>query len=151
MRMQKRQFRIGELAKNLGVERFVVRFWEKEFDLKPSRSDGGQRFYEEQDLETLQFIKDLLYEKGFTISGAKKVLETSTPTITAASKTEIAQSDPLSSSVAHSIDETPTATSHATRTTQELTAPQLTTTHHEIFIAQCKQLREQLIKLHEIL
>ena len=74
MRMQKRQFRIGELAKHLGVEKFVVRFWEKEFGLKPSRSDGGQRFYEEKDLEKLQLIKTLLYDKGFTISGAKKVL-----------------------------------------------------------------------------
>src|SRR3990172_4179974 len=75
MRMQKRQFRIGELAKHLGVEKFVVRFWEKEFDLKPTRSEGGQRFYEEKDLEKLQMIKSLLYEEGFTISGAKKILK----------------------------------------------------------------------------
>ena len=75
MRMQKRQFRIGELAETLGVERFVVRFWEKEFGLKPTRSDGGQRFYEEKDLETLQAIKELLYERGFTIAGAKKHLK----------------------------------------------------------------------------
>lgn len=75
MRMQKRQFRIGELAKHLGVEKFVVRFWEKEFNLKPTRSEGGQRFYEEKDLEKLQLIKTLLYEEGFTISGAKKILK----------------------------------------------------------------------------
>jgi DNA-binding transcriptional MerR regulator len=75
MRIQKRQFRIGELAKHLGVERFVVRFWEKEFNLTPVRSDGGQRFYEEKDLNTMQLIKTLLYDKGFTISGAKKVLK----------------------------------------------------------------------------
>jgi DNA-binding transcriptional MerR regulator len=74
MRMQKRQFRIGELAKHLGVERFVVRFWEREFDLRPTRSDGGQRFYEEKDLQKLQMIKDLLYEQGLTIAGAKKLL-----------------------------------------------------------------------------
>lgn len=75
MRMQKRQFRIGELAKHLGVEKFVVRFWEKEFGLKPTRSEGGQRFYEEHDLEHLQLIKELLYDQGFTISGAKKMLK----------------------------------------------------------------------------
>lgn len=74
MRMQPRQFRIGELAKNLGVERFVVRFWEKEFGLSPARSEGGQRFYEEKDLEKLQRIKKLLYEDGLTITGAKKIL-----------------------------------------------------------------------------
>jgi DNA-binding transcriptional MerR regulator len=77
MRMQKRQFRIGELAQALGVERFVVRFWEKEFGLRPTRSDGGQRFYEEKDLETLQFIKELLYDKGLTIAGAKRILKES--------------------------------------------------------------------------
>ncbi|MGB8367075.1 MAG: MerR family transcriptional regulator [Candidatus Babeliales bacterium] len=74
--MKKRKFRIGELAKQLQVERFVVRFWEKEFSLKTSRSTGGQRFYEEKDLEAFKYIKELLYEKGFTISGAKKQLKT---------------------------------------------------------------------------
>jgi DNA-binding transcriptional MerR regulator len=88
MRMQKRQFRIGELAKHLGVERFVVRFWEREFGLKPTRSDGGQRFYEERDLEKLQVIKDLLYDKGLTIAGAKRMLESEVqPLIVASQKT----------------------------------------------------------------
>ncbi len=75
MKMQKRQFRIGQLADLLGVERFVVRFWEKEFKLGPNRSHGGQRFYEEKDLNTFQAIKKLLYEEGFTIAGAKKKLK----------------------------------------------------------------------------
>lgn len=86
MRMQKRQFRIGELAKHLGVEKFVVRFWEKEFGLKPARSEGGQRFYEEKDLEKLKLIKSLLYEEGFTISGAKKILNEKNQTRVIASK-----------------------------------------------------------------
>lgn len=75
MKMQKRQFRIGELAKRLGVERFVLRFWEKEFDFSTSRSTGGQRFYEEKDYERFQKIKELLYEKKFTIAGAKRQLK----------------------------------------------------------------------------
>lgn len=75
MKMQKRQFRIGQLAENLGVERFVVRFWEREFKLACDRSDGGQRFYDEQDLALFKAIKELLYDKGFTISGAKKQLK----------------------------------------------------------------------------
>ncbi len=74
MRMQPRQFRIGELAQALGVERFVVRFWEKEFGLRSTRSEGGQRFYEERDLTTFKLIKKLLYEDGLTIAGAKKVM-----------------------------------------------------------------------------
>jgi DNA-binding transcriptional MerR regulator len=87
MKMQKRQFRIGELASHLGVERFVVRFWEKEFGLKPTRSQGGQRFYEEKDVEKFIHIKDLLYAQGFTISGAKKALKESSIPITLAQKT----------------------------------------------------------------
>lgn len=74
MRMQKRKFRIGHLAQHLAVERFVIRFWEKEFDIKPTRSDGGQRFYDEHDLSMFQQIKELLYKRGFTIAGAKKQL-----------------------------------------------------------------------------
>jgi DNA-binding transcriptional MerR regulator len=74
MRMQKKRFRIGELAKHLEVEKFVVRFWEKEFNLKPHRSEGKQRFYEEKDIERFKHIKSLLYEGGFTIAGAKKHL-----------------------------------------------------------------------------
>jgi DNA-binding transcriptional MerR regulator len=76
MRMQKRTFRIGYLARHLAVERFVIRFWEKEFNIKPTRSEGGQRFYDEHDLATFIEIKDLLYKRGFTIAGAKKQLET---------------------------------------------------------------------------
>jgi len=77
MKMKKRKFRIGELAKQLDVERFVVRFWEKEFHLKTDRSDGGQRFYSEDDLITFITIKTLLYEQGFTITGAKQQLKES--------------------------------------------------------------------------
>lgn len=76
MRMEKRKFRIGELAQQLSVERFVIRFWEKEFGVKTTRSHGGQRFYDEDDLAIFTQIKDLLYNQGFTISGAKKQLGT---------------------------------------------------------------------------
>lgn len=75
MRMQKRQFRIGELAKHLNVKKFVIRFWEKEFALRATRSDGGQRFYNEDDIHSFCIIKSLLYEQGFTIAGARKHLQ----------------------------------------------------------------------------
>jgi DNA-binding transcriptional MerR regulator len=74
MRMEKRTFRIGELAKLLDVKRFVIRFWEKEFDLSSTRSEGGQRFYTTTDLNTFKSIKELLYYKGYTIAGARKAL-----------------------------------------------------------------------------
>src|SRR5260221_8847255 len=75
MKMQKRKFRIGELALKLELERFVVRFWEKEFSIKTKRSQGSQRFYDENDLKKFELIKRLLYEEGFTIVGAKKRLK----------------------------------------------------------------------------
>ncbi|MGC2310618.1 MAG: MerR family transcriptional regulator [Candidatus Babeliaceae bacterium] len=75
MKMEKRKFRIGELAKFLSVDRFVIRFWEKAFGIKASRSDGGQRCYHEKDIRKFEAIKDLLYTKGYTIAGAKKALK----------------------------------------------------------------------------
>lgn len=71
----KEQFRIGALAQKLGVERFVIRFWEKEFNITSERSHGGQRFYTKKDFEKFKKIKELLYEKGFTIAGAKKIFK----------------------------------------------------------------------------
>lgn len=93
MKMQKRQFRIGQLAKHLGVERFVVRFWEKEFNVKSHRSEGGQRFYEEKDVATFKKIKKLLYEDGFTITGAKKLLKQKDHPIIGSQKTTLEQNE----------------------------------------------------------
>lgn len=75
MKIERRKFRIGELAKQLEVERFVIRFWEREFKVKSTRSAGMQRFYDEHDLKIFFTIKKLLYEEGFTIAGAKKQLK----------------------------------------------------------------------------
>ena len=73
--MSKRQYRIGDVAKELKLKKFVLRFWEKELNLTPHRSVGGQRFYEEEDFETFKLIKSLLYDRKFTLAGAKKELE----------------------------------------------------------------------------
>jgi DNA-binding transcriptional MerR regulator len=68
-------FRIGEVSKLLGVEPYVVRFWEAEFPiLAPKKSDSGQRLFRREDVEILLEIKRLLYEKKFTIEGARKFL-----------------------------------------------------------------------------
>lgn len=94
MRMDRRKFRIGELAEELKIKKFVIRFWEKEFDLQSDRSDGGQRFYTYDDLQTFQTIKNLLYNQKFTIPGAKKqlkVFQEEKIEINPATKTEIVQ------------------------------------------------------------
>lgn len=75
MKMSKRQYRIGELAKELKLKKFVLRFWEKELNLVSNRSTGGQRFYQEEDFATFKLIKTLLYDRKFTLAGARKELE----------------------------------------------------------------------------
>ena len=75
MKMSKRHYRIGELAEALNLENFVIRFWEKELGIKSYRSKGGQRFYEDKDFQKFALVKELLYNKKFTLAGAKKELE----------------------------------------------------------------------------
>jgi len=71
----KEYFRIGEVSKILGVDPYVVRYWESEFkSIKPIRTQSDQRLFRRKDLEELLLIKSLLYSDKFTISGAKKQL-----------------------------------------------------------------------------
>jgi DNA-binding transcriptional MerR regulator len=93
MKMREKRFRIGQLADKIGVERFVIRFWEKEFNLKAQRSPGGQRFYGQKDYQTFAAIKKLLYEDGFTIAGAKQHLGAKAKVnVVASHKTELSTS-----------------------------------------------------------
>lgn len=96
MKMQKKQFRIGTLAEELGLEKFVVRFWEKEFDIKSSRSSGGQRYYTLADVEKFKHIKELLYTKKFTIAGAKKALCNNPNKVVGSHKTTLESDNNLS-------------------------------------------------------
>lgn len=68
-------FKIGEVSEILGVQPYVVRFWETEFHLTPAKNRSKHRVYKRQDLETLIEIKRLLYEERFTIEGAQKKLK----------------------------------------------------------------------------
>ena len=68
-------FRIGEVCKLIKLEPYVLRFWETEFPmLSPTKGANGRRMYRKKDVELLFMIKALLYEQGFTIAGARKVL-----------------------------------------------------------------------------
>jgi DNA-binding transcriptional MerR regulator len=72
-------FRIGEVAHLAGIKPYVLRFWETEFSsLGPKKSGTGQRLYRRKDVELVLEIKDLLYQRRFTIEGARKHLETRT-------------------------------------------------------------------------
>lgn len=71
----KRYFRIGEASRIIGVEPYVLRYWESEFSqVRPERADSNQRTYQREDLENLLTVKKLLYEEKMTIEGAKRRL-----------------------------------------------------------------------------
>lgn len=72
---EKIYFKIGEVSEIVGVEPYVLRYWETEFDLlKPSKAPSKHRLYKKRDVELLLDIKRLLYTEGFTIEGARKKL-----------------------------------------------------------------------------
>ena len=69
-------FRIGEVARLCRLPAYVLRFWETEFpQLKPVKSNTGQRMYRQRDVENVLRIKKLLYQEGFTIAGARQQLK----------------------------------------------------------------------------
>src|SRR3954447_5494440 len=73
-------FKIGEVSELLGVEAYVLRYWEGEFpSLAPKKSGTGHRLYRRKDVELLLRIKHLLYEKRFTIEGARQSLQSDSP------------------------------------------------------------------------
>ncbi len=75
-------FRIGEVARLCRLPAYVLRFWETEFaQLRPSKSNTGQRMYRRREVEMALRIKELLYEEGFTIAGARQHLRTESKAI----------------------------------------------------------------------
>ena len=73
---EKVYFRIGEVSILVGVDPHVLRYWESEFSvIRPFRGKSKQRLYRRQDVENLLFIKTLLHDEGYTISGARKLLK----------------------------------------------------------------------------
>ena len=72
----KRYFTIGEVSELCEVKPHVLRYWETEFpSLKPVKRRGNRRYYQRHDVLTIRQIRSLLYEQGFTITGARQRLE----------------------------------------------------------------------------
>lgn len=71
----KRYFTIGEASELCAVKPHVLRYWELEFpQIKPVKRRGNRRYYQRKDLEAIRTIRGLLYDRGFTVSGAKQQL-----------------------------------------------------------------------------
>ena len=76
----KQYFKIGEASEIVGVDAHVLRYWEAEFKIvKPLRAGSRQRLYRRQDLESLLRIRELLYDQGYTIAGARQALKSVAP------------------------------------------------------------------------
>lgn len=72
----KRYFTIGEVGELCGVKPHVLRYWEQEFtQLRPVKRRGNRRYYQHHEVLMIRRIRDLLYEQGFTISGARNKLQ----------------------------------------------------------------------------
>ncbi len=81
----KRYFTIGEVSDLCGVKPHVLRYWEQEFaQLKPVKRRGNRRYYQHHEVLLIRRIRELLYEQGFTISGARNKLDTQSLQSTAA-------------------------------------------------------------------
>jgi DNA-binding transcriptional MerR regulator len=86
----KRYFTIGEVSELCGVKPYVLRYWEQEFtQLKPMKRRGNRRYYQHHEVLLVRRIRDLLYDQGFTISGARNQLSDPTPSSTASAEDEM--------------------------------------------------------------
>ena len=90
----KRYFTIGEVSELCGVKPHVLRYWEQEFtQLKPVKRRGNRRYYQHHEVLLIRRIRELLYEQGFTISGARNKLDS-----------RMGQGDEIGAEMADSVD-----------------------------------------------
>jgi DNA-binding transcriptional MerR regulator len=90
----KRYFTIGEVAELCGVKPHVLRYWEQEFtQLRPMKRRGNRRYYQHHEVLMIRRIRDLLYDQGFTISGARNRLQEPAQPAREEAVSEAAQAD----------------------------------------------------------
>src|SRR5687768_5208121 len=112
-------FKIGEVCEITDTQPYVLRYWESEFPaLAPAKNSSGQRIYRRRDIETVLRIKQLLYEEGFTIAGAKKRLEVEMSGRSETPSPDVA-ADVSAGSAAPAAPKEPTATTVALRQVRE--------------------------------
>lgn len=102
----KRYFTIGEVSELCGVKPHVLRYWEQEFtQLKPVKRRGNRRYYQHHEVLLIRKIRELLYEQGFTISGARNRLDGQEPVEAAATNNTVAEPmQAIAAAFTHSVD-----------------------------------------------
>jgi DNA-binding transcriptional MerR regulator len=132
----KRYFTIGEVSELCGVKPYVLRYWEQEFtQLKPMKRRGNRRYYQHHEVLLVRRIRDLLYDQGFTISGARNRLS------------ELghgARSGPSLGVPDHAMPEETLAAEEASGAAEPLHV-------HEVREFSLQQLRQELLSLRELL
>ena len=92
----KRYFTIGEVSELCRVKPYVLRYWEQEFtQLKPMKRRGNRRYYQHHEVLLIRRIRDLLYEQGFTISGARNRLSDPDPDPESAHRPAAVEAEPV--------------------------------------------------------
>lgn len=106
----KRYFTIGEVSELCGVKPHVLRYWEQEFtQLKPVKRRGNRRYYQHHEVLLIRRIRELLYQQGFTINGARNRLEETATKEDARVLPQVVAPTPISPPVAHEAALVPTA------------------------------------------
>jgi DNA-binding transcriptional MerR regulator len=101
----KRYFTIGEVSELCGVKPHVLRYWEQEFtQLKPVKRRGNRRYYQHHEVLLIRKIRELLYEQGFTISGARNRLDGGEDSLITASIPPISSNASVQSDSTNDID-----------------------------------------------
>jgi DNA-binding transcriptional MerR regulator len=101
----KRYFTIGEVGELCGVKPHVLRYWEQEFtQLRPVKRRGNRRYYQHHEVLMIRRIRDLLYEQGFTISGARNKMQEISQSQRGLKK-ETADDNAFDESINHELDE----------------------------------------------
>lgn len=100
LQIKKLYYSISEVSRMLGLEQYVLRYWETEFEqLRPQKNRAGNRIYTEKDIETIKLIKRLTRDDRYTIEGARQVMmvmgDTTTPKLDGALLTDEVEGPPL--------------------------------------------------------
>ena len=142
----KRYFTIGEVSDLCGVKPYVLRYWEQEFtQLKPMKRRGNRRYYQHHEVLLIRRIRDLLYEQGFTISGARNRL-TEGPTGRGAPEPEVVNDNSVVSADAIDLDDVIDALQAGEDDAPEIPQPEVSTVALSL-----PQMRQELLSIRGLL
>jgi len=159
----KRYFTIGEVSELCGVKPYVLRYWEQEFtQLRPMKRRGNRRYYQHHEVLLIRRIRDLLYEQGFTISGARNRLSELGPAALQEGALDWAGSDAFDAELGDVGGGEPQALAYGLQPTMEPRAPlptapagsaALTQRAHEavLSVTPARSLREELLSIRALL